>query len=97
MDTKAFEGITHECIRSGQKGAYGDHESVYKITIEEGKNYSEEDVLDYCFSVISKHKVQSRSEWSQAFGDMGKHFAGYYTLNPTQGGYLYTKISPYTD
>ena len=97
MEEKKFEGISHECIRSGQKGAYSDHEAVYKITVEEGKDYSEEDVLDYCFTVISKHKVQSRQEWSQAFGDMGKYFSGYYTLNTTPGGYMYTKVSPYTD
>lgn len=97
MDTKEFEGISHECIRSGQKGSYGDHEAVYKVTVEEGKDYSREDILDYCFTFISKYKVQSREEWSQAHGDMGKHFAGYYTLTNTDGGYLYTKISPYTD
>ena len=44
MATKNFEGINHECIRSGQKGAYGDHEAVYKITVEEGNDYSEEDI-----------------------------------------------------
>lgn len=97
METKTFEGISHECIRSGQLGAYRDHEAVYKITVEEGKDYSEEDILDYCFTNISKHKVQSRSEWSKACGDMGKYFAGYYTLNATPGGYMYTKVSPYTD
>jgi hypothetical protein len=97
MDTKVFEGITHECIRSGQKGAYGDHEEIYKITVEEGKDYSEEDILNYCFTVISRHKVQSYREWCDAHGDMGKYFSGYYTLNATPGGYMYTKISPYTD
>jgi hypothetical protein len=97
MEEKNFEGISHECIRSGQISAYCDHEAVYKVTVEEGKDYSEEDILDYCFTVISKHKVQSRSEWAKACGDMGKYFAGYYTLNATPGGYMYTKISPYTD
>lgn len=97
MEEKNFDGISHECIRGGQKGPYQDSEWVYKITVEEGKDYSEEDILDYCFTVISKHKVQSRSEWAKACGDMGKYFAGYYTLNTTQGDYMYTKVSPYTD
>jgi hypothetical protein len=97
MEENKFEGISHECIRSGQKGPYQDSESVYKITVEEGKDYSEEDILDYCFTVISRHKVQSYREWCENHGDMGKYFSGYYTLNATQGGYMYTKVSPYTD
>jgi len=97
MEENKFEGISHECIRSGQKGPYQDSEAVYKVTVEEGKDYSAEDILNYCFTVISKHKVQSLAEWRQACGDMGKYFAGYYTLNATQGGYMYTKVSPYTD
>ena len=97
MEEKNFEGISHECIRGGQKGPYQDSEWVYKITVEDGKDYSEEDILDYCFTVISKHKVQSLAEWRENYGDMGKYFSGYYTLNATQGGYLYTKVSPYTD
>lgn len=37
MEEKNFEGISHKCIRSGQKGPYQDSESVYKITVEEGE------------------------------------------------------------
>lgn len=97
MEENKFEGISHECIRSGQKGPYQDSESVYKIAVEEGKDYSKEDILDYCFTVISRHKVQSLQEWHENHGDMDKYFSGYYTLNTTQGGYMYTKVSPYTD
>lgn len=97
MEEKNFEGISHECIRSGQKGPYQDSESVYHITVDADKQYTEEDILDYCFTVISRHKVQSLQEWRENYGDMGKYFSGYYTLTNTNGVYTYTKVSPYTD
>ena len=57
----------------------------------------DEDVLDYCFKEISRRKMQSRREWSEAHGDPDKYFAGYYELIKTDYGYKYTVCFPYTD
>ena len=47
METNNYEGISHQCLRSGQKGPYQDSESVYKITIEEGKQLMDSVIYEY--------------------------------------------------
>jgi hypothetical protein len=84
-----------KCTHAGQYRAYGDSYYVYELYLE--GDYSKEDVLDYCFKEISRRKMQSRREWSEAHGDPGKYFAGYYELIKTDYGYKYTVCFPYTD
>lgn len=84
-----------KCTHAGQYRAYGDSYYVYELYLD--GDYTKEDVLDYCFKEISRRKMQSRSEWSEAHGDPGKYFAGYYELIKTDYGYKYTVCFPYTD
>lgn len=92
MEEKKFR---HECVFSGQLGRYGDHKEEYLIHVD--GEASRDEVLDYCFSAISKRKVQSHKEWMEAHGDAGKYFSGYYLLTYTEGEYMYTVIQPYAD
>lgn len=84
-----------KCTHAGQYRPYGDSYYVYEVYLE--GDYTKEDVLDYCFKEISRRKMQSRNEWSEAHGDPDKYFAGYYELIKTDYGYKYTVCLPYTD
>lgn len=86
-----------KCVHAGQRYAYGDSFYEYEIHLEPGQTVSREDIIAYCFAEISKRKVQTKEEWRQACGDMGKHFAGYYELYSTDYGYKYIVCLPYTD
>jgi hypothetical protein len=97
MDIKQLPIKEVKHVHSGQYHAYGDSWSVWDIVLEEGTKVSEADMLEYCFAELSKHKVQSKKEWSENHGDAGSYFAGYYELIPTSTGYTYKKCSPYTD
>lgn len=84
-----------KCTHTGQYRPYGDSYYVYELYLD--GDYTKEDVLDYCFKEISRRKMQSRNEWSEAHGDPDKYFAGYYELIKTDYGYKYTVCFPYTD
>ena len=84
-----------KCTHAGQYRPYGDSYYVYELYLD--GEYTKEDVLDYSFKEISRRKMQSRSEWSEAHGDPDKYFAGYYELIKTDYGYKYTVCFPYTD
>jgi hypothetical protein len=86
-----------KCTHAGQYHAYGDSFYEYEIHLNDGVTFDTEDILPYCFSEISKRKVQSRAEWQKACGDMGKYFSGYYEIVKTPYGFKYTVCSPYTD
>lgn len=81
---------------AGQTGPYSDTRDSWQIHLE-GEAMTEEEVFGYCFKNLSKRKVQTKKEWLSAFGDAGKHFAGYYTLTKSPFGYVYTHVKPFTD
>jgi hypothetical protein len=84
-------------VHSGQYHAYGDSWSVWNITLEDNAEVEREDILNYCFSELSKRKVQSHKEWSEHYGDASSYFSGYYELTKTGNVYTYKVCSPYTD
>ena len=85
------------CTHAGQYYPYSDAFYEYEIHLNDGVTFNEEDILPYCFSEISKRKIQSKKEWQQACGDAGKYFSGYYEIAKTPYGFKYTVCKPYTD
>ena len=60
MEIKQIKGILgHECMHTGQHGAYTDSTYEYNITTEDGKEIPENELLSYCFSLVGREKIQS--------------------------------------
>ena len=97
MEVKPFPIKETKCNHAGQYHAYGDSFYEYEIYLEDNAEISEEEILTFCFTTLSKRKVQSKAEWQKACGNMGKYFSGYYELTKTPYGYKYITCSPYTD
>ena len=96
------DGITIKKTHSGQYKKYGDSFDVWEVTTE---NRDMEEVAKLCFEATKKCPVPPYGEYSKrsryGTGDMAGnadyHFAGYYTLAPTNTGYTFTICSPYCD
>lgn len=98
MEIKQYEGIIHaKCRHAGQRGAYTDSTYEYDIDTEEGKEIPQEQLLDYCFSLVSRKSIQTYEEWRNNHGNPSKYFAGYYTITKTPTGYFFKFVSPFTD
>lgn len=84
-------------VHAGQYRPYGDTFDVWEIYLEEGESFDREDVLVFCFTELSRRKVQSKQEWNANHGNADAYFSGYYELEKTSYGYKFTVCSPYTD
>ena len=97
-------------IESRQRERYGDFFEVWEI-ITEGE--TKEDVIDYCLENLVNSKPYRDSDDSpmpeskefhklirhgeKRSGDMAYYFRGYWEIEESSNGYLFTHVSPYAD
>lgn len=93
--------ITAEQTHCGQYKKYGDFFRKWDITTDEKDR---EIVLNYCFENLYKRRVPESAEWHRNIryggaedGNANYYFAGYYTLDETNGGYKFTVCEPWCD
>lgn len=86
---------------NGQYEKYGDFVREWEIETD----LSKEEVLDKCFTELYKKQLPESAEYHKEIrygigghsGDADYYFAGYYTLEQTEKGYLFKVFEPYAD
>lgn len=86
---------------NGQYKKYGDFVREWEIETD----LSKEEVLDKCFTELYKKQLPESTEYHKEIrykigghsGDADYYFAGYYTLEQTEKGYLFKVFEPYAD
>lgn len=97
-------------IESRQRERYGDFFETWEISTD---GETREEAVAYCLEQLVNHKpykdsddslLPESSEWLKAirhggsrFGDAAYYFRGYWEMKKAENGYLFTKVSPYTD
>jgi hypothetical protein len=75
----------------GQYHSYGDTYRVCEIHTTQELSVS--DIL----SLVDNRGKLPKEEFDSKQLTMSEYFTGYYTIEKTQYGYLYTGVEPYTD
>jgi len=84
-------------VRAGQDGPYSD--SVYEYRIEVSGDATEDDIIDYCTTVVHKVDKSRRAERKDCNGHCAWPFGLYnfYALYRRGNDYYYTVVYPYND
>ena len=90
METKQINA-TLNWSHVGQYRPYGDTYRVCEIHTTQELSVS--DIL----SLIDNRGKLPKEEFDSKQLTMSEYFTGYYTIEKTQYGYLYTGVEPYTD
>ena len=87
-----FEAKQTHC---GQYEKYGNFVREWEIETD----LSKEEVLDKCFTELYKKRLPESEEYHKEirYETGGHYFAGYYTLEQTEKGYLFKIFEPYAD
>lgn len=99
-----------EKIESQQRERYGDYYETWEI-VTDGERKDE--VIAYCLGNLVNSRpykdsddspLPESAEWHKLIrfgekrsGDAAYYFRGYWEIKGTDNGYLFTKVSPYTD
>jgi hypothetical protein len=75
----------------GQYRPYGDTYRVCEVRTDE--QLSDSDVLN----LVGEHHKRPKAEFDKGCSSPMEYFAGWYTVEHTEYGYLYTGCEPYTD
>ena len=91
--------ITAKQTHRGQYHPYGDTFYEWDVQTAAGR----EEVAEWCFVNLYTRRLPYYTEWlrnigysGEKYGDMGYYFAGYYRLDPIDGGYKFVVCLPYT-
>ena len=84
----------------GKYRPYDDFHREWEVTTD----LPEEEVIEWCFENLHKHRVPPSGEWhanirsgGEKDGDYGYYFAGYYSIRKINGGYKFVICEPYAD
>lgn len=78
-------------IHVGQYRPYGDTYRVCEVHTNE--QLSDSDILN----LVNEHHKLPKEEFDKGCSSMAQYFAGWYTVERTEYGYLYTGCEPYDD
>lgn len=87
-------------IHCGQYKRYGDFFRVWEVKTD----LSKEETVEWCFENLYKRRVPHTGEWhanirygGPKWSDASYYFAGYYSIEPIDGGFKFTICEPYAD
>ncbi|MBR4874133.1 MAG: hypothetical protein IKV50_09160 [Clostridia bacterium] len=93
--------IRAKLVHVGQYSSYGDAFDVYDVETDATK----EETVEWFLTKVYTKALPSKSEWSGNVRNeynkdkdyWGFFFSGYYEITPVEGGFRFTRCTPYCD